>query len=766
MMAGAADTIPNDTISKELEGNPPSLPLYAAGLVITLCGLVAANATLPQPDWGWLGRTGLLMGLGVLFSYGSRQLGIKSRGIDWGFGAIVLLLMCGVYTGQIVLEQFLPNGADSPALRLLSALAWGATIGSWVLLTDNRVLATTIPVMAILGLSASQDLNDPVLVCFAVFILTVLFLLIHQNYLQHRPRASEAARLAAVPRLLGAQFAQAGLCAAAVLLVGLAVIVPAQALFSHLSLAQAIRRLTTYRSGTAAGGTAQVFSDDDNLSIGTGTAWSASADVVMQVSPSDGQEHYWRGRTYDQYTGEGWQSSLENSLTIFGDGIPAGSAHLSYRVRPDLTPGDGSHPTGGSPLTATFHVLGTTSQFYYAANPVQLLTAPEAARYGVRFCRDGRLDLASQGIVRFPYAVVSEPAPDVLVPETQARLRLAGTAYPAEIRQRYLGQSGTGVTQPTDLTFFGQALAEAVAPLAPDRRDPLDEALAIRAWVSQRCVYSLVPPPIPEQADHVRYFLHDSQRGYCDLFASSMAILCRTAGIPARLATGFAPGDPQGGSFNLRAEDKHAWTEVYFPGTGWVAFDATAGSRSDGSVPRTHAPSRAWFSGLHFHGGAVNIMIDALIGLIFLIIGYVLKTEVYDRWRMRRRPLAPESDSGAASQTALGSGYARMTRILARLGLPRRLSETPAEYAARVAPALADAELELGLTLSPRLLTALTEAFSRACYAGPAAPSVPERNWASEVATFEAIARRAILQRFWRRVTRQHSVGLNPPRTI
>ena len=121
--------------------------------------------------------------------------------------------------------------------------------------------------------------------------------------------------------------------------------------------------------------------------------------------------------------------------------------------------------------------------------------------------------------------------------------------------------------------------------MPPDRRDPLDEALALRAWVSNRCVYSLAVPPIPDDADHVHAFLGTTRRGYCDMFASSLAILCRTAGIPARLATGFAPGDPDGDSFNLRGEDKHAWTEVYFPRAGWVAFDPTAGSRTDGTVP-------------------------------------------------------------------------------------------------------------------------------------------------------------------------------------
>ena len=633
-MAGAAETAPNTDMA-----NTPSPPLYLAGLVISFCGLIAADAALSQPDWGWLERICLLTGLGFLFSYGSRQMGIKPQGIIFGFFVVLLLILAGFATGQVVLDQFLPYGADTSELHIVSILAWGATLGAWALCSDNAVMGTAIPAMAILGLSASQDLNNPILICFAVFIPTVLFLLIHQNYLHHRARASEAARAAKAPRLLLAQFAQAGLCALAVLLAGLVVIVPAQAVFAHLSLAQAIRRLAAYKPDGSSS-TTKTFSDDDNLQIGTGAAWSASAEVVMQVTSSDGQEHYWRGRTYDEYTGAGWQSSLENKTELLS-AVPADADHAGYALQSDFMPGDTSPSPSLPVLTATFHVIGNTSQFYYASNPKALIVPAQAVRGDVSFCRDGRLNLAAQG-VRFPYAVVSSPLPDAMDPAVQERLRQGGTDYPAEVRQLYLDPKGAGITQTDDMAFFRQALAEAVASLPPDRRDPLDEALALRAWVSQRCVYSLVPPPIPDEADHVRYFLNDSRRGYCDMFASSLAVLCRTAGIPARLATGFAPGDPQGGSFNLRAEDKHAWTEVYFPHTGWVILDATAGSRTDGSVPNAPGPKHGLLGGLHFRWNAGNALISILIGLILLIVAYVLKTEVY-------RPVAGETETTNAA---------------------------------------------------------------------------------------------------------------------
>ena len=759
-MAGAADTA-WDPPKNGAAAESPSLPLYMAGGVISLCGILAANQALPQSDPGWMGRTLLLTALGFVFSYGSRQLGIKSRAVDFGFAAVLLLLLGGIIGGQIVLEQFLPVGADTPNLRILSALVWIGTIGAWVLRSDNRVMGIAVPAMAVFGLAASVDLNNPVLYLFGVFILAVIFLLIHQNYLQNRRRAAAEARALVPARLLPAQFAQAMLCGLGVLLVGSVVIIPAQAVFAHLSLTQAIRRLAAGRPAPVTGSAALRFSDDDNLQIGTGAAWSSSAEVVMQVTPSDGQEHYWRGRTYDDYTGEGWQSSLEEAKEP-ADGPVTDGDRESYGIRPDLTPGDGNE--AAIPLmTATFRVLGETSQFYYAANPRHVLLGAETLRdsQGVRVYGDGRVDVLSGSPVQFPYAVVSLPAPDPARPEVQDRLRQAGTDYPLRVRRLYLSTTGAGITSPEDTAFFRQAVSEAVQSLPPDRRDPLDEALALRDWVSRRCVYSLAPPPIPEDADHVRFFLNDERRGYCDMFASSLAVLCRTAGIPARLATGFAPGDPNGESFNLRAEDKHAWTEVYFPGAGWVALDATAGAVTDGSVPRAGPPGLTsvvtgwlqWLRRLRADLGAAWYLVAPLLAGIVLIVGYVLKTEVYDRWRAKRPASSPAASLLQAPRSALSLRYARLVRALARLGLARRPSETPDEYAARVTPLLPALEREGGVSFSRPFVLALTAAFTQVCYERPGAPPGGAAKWDDALARFETASWRVFWVRLWRRVS-------------
>lgn len=715
---------------------PPSLPLYLAGGVVVLCGIFAANAAISQPDYIWMARTLGLSGLGLAVSYGARRLRVPSGVLDGLVVGLLLLLLLGLVTQAVSVEALLPVGADKGELRLLAELVWGAAAWTLLLRTDVRVLEITIPVMAALGLAAEVDLNTPVLVCFGVFIVTVIFLLIHQNYLQNRTRAAPSALpldTEGPRRLLLAQFVQTGLCGLAVLIAGMIVIIPAQAIFSHLSIAQAIRRLAAGKAAPVPPATALRFSDEDSLALGTGDAWSASTEVVMQVTPSDRHEHYWRGRTYDRYTGSRWESTLDNASVPITPGTPSGDGrHLIFTVPAALTPGDApAVPAGTETILARFQVQGETDQFYGASRPRQIIFRADVGGSGhtPRAGADGRLDMDDDRPVHFSYSIVSALAPDPSQPAVEARLRRAGTNYPEEVRRLYLPVSDNDLTQTSDVAFYRQAVAEATQDLPPARQDPLDRALALRQWVSHRATYSLTVKPIPDGEDHVRVFLNDTRLGYCDMFASSLAVLCRTAGIPARLATGFAPGEAAGDSFNLRGEDKHAWTEVYFPGAGWVALDATEGSASDGSVPGASSHTAGlweWLSHLRSGLGAGWELVYPLLLIVLALVGYVLKTEIFDRWRAKHASSAPSPPPQSAPRTALGHRYARLSRALARMGLPRRPSETPGEYAARVQPRLRQIERETGVLLPADLVPALTAAFTQAAYGSPAASSSAE----------------------------------------
>ncbi|WP_007027692.1 transglutaminase-like domain-containing protein, partial [Saccharomonospora iraqiensis] len=97
-------------------------------------------------------------------------------------------------------------------------------------------------------------------------------------------------------------------------------------------------------------------------------------------------------------------------------------------------------------------------------------------------------------------------------------------------------------------------------------------------------VYDTETAPATDR-DALADFLFNGRRGYCEQFASSMAVLLRTLDIPSRVAVGFTSGYRDGNVRTITSRDAHAWVEVYFDGIGWVTFDPTPLSDGRGSVP-------------------------------------------------------------------------------------------------------------------------------------------------------------------------------------
>ncbi|MCL2152192.1 MAG: transglutaminase-like domain-containing protein, partial [Oscillospiraceae bacterium] len=104
---------------------------------------------------------------------------------------------------------------------------------------------------------------------------------------------------------------------------------------------------------------------------------------------------------------------------------------------------------------------------------------------------------------------------------------------------------------------------------------PYMKAKAISRWLAENNAYTLQPETPPEGVDFTAFFL-ESGKGYCVYYATAMAVLARCCGLPARYVQGFALTDsPWGGDYQYQATGltAHAWSEVYFEGIGWVAFD-------------------------------------------------------------------------------------------------------------------------------------------------------------------------------------------------
>ena len=128
---------------------------------------------------------------------------------------------------------------------------------------------------------------------------------------------------------------------------------------------------------------------------------------------------------------------------------------------------------------------------------------------------------------------------------------------------------------------------------------PYAAATAIQKWLRTDggFNYSLqIPETVLDEngspiTDPTLKFLR-SKTGYCVQFASTMVMMARAKGIPARLALGFLPGSQEDGLYTVRSSDAHAWPELYFPGVGWLRFEPTPAVRT-GTAPTYTIPATA-----------------------------------------------------------------------------------------------------------------------------------------------------------------------------
>ena len=139
------------------------------------------------------------------------------------------------------------------------------------------------------------------------------------------------------------------------------------------------------------------------------------------------------------------------------------------------------------------------------------------------------------------------------------------------------------------------AIRDATNAVTTQSQSPYDKAVAIQDWLRGKggFTYSLTltTPDSSNGArpDPISAFLQ-TKRGYCVQFASTMAMMARATGIPARVAIGFLPGSQQDGVWTVTSADAHAWPELFFPGAGWVRFEPTPSVRT-GNAPAWTLPA-------------------------------------------------------------------------------------------------------------------------------------------------------------------------------
>ncbi|WP_199438991.1 transglutaminase TgpA family protein [Umezawaea beigongshangensis] len=89
----------------------------------------------------------------------------------------------------------------------------------------------------------------------------------------------------------------------------------------------------------------------------------------------------------------------------------------------------------------------------------------------------------------------------------------------------------------------------------------------------------------PVTSDALTDFVLDGRTGFCEQYASAMAVMARVVGLPSRVAVGFTSGYPSADYRTITNQDAHAWVEVHFPGHGWTVFDPTPLGDGRGVTP-------------------------------------------------------------------------------------------------------------------------------------------------------------------------------------
>jgi transglutaminase-like putative cysteine protease len=150
---------------------------------------------------------------------------------------------------------------------------------------------------------------------------------------------------------------------------------------------------------------------------------------------------------------------------------------------------------------------------------------------------------------------------------TPAQLRTAGVNYPMQVSRDYLRLPRLDPRIP-------RLAAEIVGPSTTN----YDRTSKLESYLRTHFGYTLQLPRTPP-ADPLANFLFERRQGHCEYFASSMAVMLRTLGIPSRVVNGFRSDEFNDvtGNYVIRAKDAHSWVEAYFPGFGWQTFDPTPG---------------------------------------------------------------------------------------------------------------------------------------------------------------------------------------------
>ncbi|HEX2625301.1 MAG TPA: transglutaminaseTgpA domain-containing protein [Candidatus Limnocylindrales bacterium] len=590
---------------------------------------------------------------------------------------------------------------------VFGAMIWGAgLLAGFAVFGHRRPLDVVITLGLILLANMALTGHDQ-LFLLEIYTAGALLLLIRTHIFEEeltwaRRKIGDPSSISQLYLNGGAMFVTLAMIGA-IALTAVASSAPLQGLFadlpSKLQSLQSILQKFAPPGGDFPGLGSVTFGDN---AVTTGV-WNPSKATAFRAElPRNEKELFkWRAGTYSVYSNYGWDWGPDD--TIAHEQTPAGSTVLGGDVNGDAPATDGRREVKIRITPDSF-----AAKTILSPNMVSSVDRPTVA-----FARgpDGWFTSLESTDSSGQYTVTAL-VPDYTTTDaviTEPNLRLASTDYPKELYDVYTqlepGAMGDNATRL--LTFIKSQIH--VPPYA-DKSNPYDLAKAIQDYLKNPANFTYDPDvrnlrnaQCGNGISTVECFAI-IKHGYCDYYASTMAVLLRSSGVPARVAYGFLPGvrSKTDNSEVVAASLAHYWVEVYFPKYGWIEFDPTGGintnvqpiptgvaptttakpsvapSRSPGPARTPGATSRP--VGTTTSGGAGIGPFIAIAAI--LVVGLALLLYAVAR-RAPRKPMHPDQAWGS------------LARLAARIGMGPRPSQTVYEYAGALGDAVPEARLEL-----------------------------------------------------------------------
>lgn len=565
-----------------------------------------------------------------------------------------------------------PSGGEAGArlIVLVGGLAttWlAALLLGWALARERALLPWAMPALAATTTTALLGGSSGVEIAFA---LALVLLLLLANTARRRERSWDA-RGADYSNELGRDAIAWGACCVMLVIV-LAEIIPttvsnplADFFWRDVELPSGVAVLERNIPRPQRSSSAQIgISTLPALPLGVSLEKAPPGKVILRIHtsaplPAGPWPRYWRARVFNFYTGRDWTTNARigdfTSVALAPTDVPGSILEEIEDLRDDRTIVVGMPDIVTTDLAATAERLPDGSL-------AALTTGGNATRYQV---------------ISRPQEQAIPPRLDTIPPDMSSFL-----ALPSNYSQRVLD------------------LAQVVAG---GRASAYERALALEAYL-RGLPYAYAVQPVPTRGDAVEQFLFDMQQGYCTYYASAMAVMARSLGIPARLAIGYATGefDATSNTYLVRQADAHAWVELYIDGR-WLPFEPTPirplPARGGGEpefptpVPVAPAPAEARDTSGPWIWAGTLALVAALSAALW--------------WRGRpRQPRALALDI-----------QAQLERGGARAGIPWPPGATLREYGRLLAPQAGE----------PPTLDEMTDLLGAARYSGQPLPATREQ---------------------------------------